>query len=408
MTAPSRTLFDPARHEPLQPQAWNEDRARSTIARIARETEAQFAPHDFWPIHPLDADNGERGPLHPLYFGACGVIWALHYLEAIGAVRLTRSYAPFVDALLPANRAWLTGFGSSDFASYPMGDTGIELLGQWLDPAAPRLDRLDALIAANIDNPTRELMWGSPGTLLAALFLHERTAQPRWAEAFRRTAHKLWSQLEWSPDYGCHYWTQDMYGQRSSYIDAVHGFVATALPLIRGRHLLDGDDWRRWEQCIVNTVTRTATRQGALANWAGWLYPDIGTRPMLVQYCHGAPGFVVCLAHLPGTALDELLAAAGETTWSAGPLTKGANLCHGTAGNAYAFLALYERTRDDRWLSRARGFAMHAITQFETDAARYGRLRFSLWTGDLGLAIFLWDCIRERAAFPTLDVLFAP
>jgi hypothetical protein len=126
-----------------------------------------------------------------------------------------------------------------------------------------------------------------------------------------------------------------------------------------------------------------------------------------MQYCHGAPGFVVCLADLPGTDLDELLVAAGEATWVAGPLRKGSNLCHGTAGNGYAFLKLHRRMRDAQWLARARAFAMHAIGQFEEHAERYGRLRYSLWTGDLGLAIYLWNCIEGGAAFPTLDDFFA-
>jgi len=376
------------------------------IEHIVRDAEARFSPDGYWPMHPLDADNDRKQPVYPLYFGACGVIWALHYLEAVGAIRLTRNYAEFVDPLLLRNRAWLASFGSRDFASYMMGDTAIELLSHWLDPAVEKADRLEALIAANLDNPTRELMWGSPGTLLAALFLHEHTTQTRWAGAFRQTASKLWSQLEWSAEYGCRYWTQDMYGRQSSYLDAVHGFVATASPLIQGRQLLDPGDWRRWAQCIVDIVTRTATRQGARANWRAWLYPDISTQPMLVQFCHGAPGFIVCLADLPGTAIDELLLAAGETTWSAGPLTKGSNLCHGTAGNGYAFLKLYERSGDEQWLSRARAFAMHAIMQAESDAARYGRMRYSLWTGDLGLAIYLRDCIHGHAAFPSLDVFF--
>src|SRR5437016_1506391 len=98
---------------------------------------------------------------------------------------------------------------------------------------------LDALIAGNTEHPARELMWGSPGTLLAALFLYERTGKERWSDLFRLTARKLWSQLEWSPQHLCSYWTQDLYGRRSAYLDAVHGFVATAVPLIRGRHLLN-------------------------------------------------------------------------------------------------------------------------------------------------------------------------
>jgi hypothetical protein len=106
-----------------------------------------------------------------------------------------------------------------------------------------------------------------------------------------------------------------------------------------------------------------------------------------------------------GPELDEPLTAAGELVWRAGPLTKGAGLCHGTAGNGYAFLKLYKRTRDVVWLNRARAFAMHAIAQSETRAADVGRRRYSLWTGDLGLACYLWDCVQAQSQFPTLDVL---
>lgn len=50
---------------------------------------------------------------------------------------------------------------------------------------------------------------------------------------------------------------------------------------------------------------------------------------------------------------------------------------------------------------------MHAIEQTHADERRFGRLRYSLWTGDPGFAIYLWDCIQATARFPTLDVLFA-
>jgi hypothetical protein len=399
-------IYDPSRHEPLHASAWDEDCARAAIGHIVRDTEARFNDDAWWPIHPLDAENGQSQPVFPLYFGACGVIWALTCLAAAGAATLTRSYLPIVDRLLPLNRAWLAGFDCRDFASYLMGDTPILLLHDWLDPAAGVLDRLEELIDGNRDNPTRELMWGSPGTMLAALFLHERTGEARWADAFRATARKLSSQLIRSPKYGCDYWTQDMYGQCSSYIDAVHGFVATALPLIRGRDLLEDDEWRAWERRIVETVARTATREGPLANWRPSLDWE-PTCPMLMQYCHGAPGFIVCLGDLPTASLDALLLAGGEAIWAAGPLRKGSNLCHGTAGNGYAFLKLYRRTGDPEWLARARAFAMHAIAQCEADARRYGQLRYSLWTGDPGLAIYLSDCIEGRAIFPTLDVFFA-
>ena len=39
-----------------------------------------------------------------------------------------------------------------------------------------------------------------------------------------------------------------------------------------------------------------------------------------------------------------------SSSGEAGPLRKGAGLCHGTAGNGCAFLALHARTGDERWL----------------------------------------------------------
>jgi hypothetical protein len=56
------------------------------------------------------------------------------------------------------------------------------------------------------------------------------------------------------------------------------------------------------------------------------------------------------------------------------------------------------------WLERARRFAMHATLQSERALAADGRRKYALWTGDLGLAVFLWDCVRGVSDFPTLDV----
>ena len=88
-----------------------------------------------------------------------------------------------------------------------------------------------------------------------------------------------------------------------------------------------------------------------------------------------------------------------------GPLTKGASLCHGTAGNGYAFLKLFARTGNPLWLERARAFAMVAVEQVEAARAALGRGRYSLWTGDIGTALYLRACLVEDATFPTIDVL---
>jgi len=53
-------------------------------------------------------------------------------------------------------------------------------------------------------------------------------------------------------------------------------------------------------------------------------------------------------------------------------------------------------TGDELWLERARAFAMHAIGQVEGS-------RYSLWTGDIGIALYLWSCATATADVPTID-----
>ena len=86
-------LHNPERHEPCESLAWDPDRAAAMIATIVADTEARFSADTFWPIHPRDADDGSTAPAYPLYHGACGVIWALRYLQDVGAAQLMRSYA---------------------------------------------------------------------------------------------------------------------------------------------------------------------------------------------------------------------------------------------------------------------------------------------------------------------------
>jgi hypothetical protein len=104
-------------------------------------------------------------------------------------------------------------------------------------------------------------------------------------------------------------------------------------------------------------------------------------------------------------AFDAVLIAGGELTWHAGPLAKGPGLCHGTAGNGYALLKLFERTGDELWLERARRFCTHALEQVERERAGHGQGRYALWTGDVGAALFAASCLAGTAEVPTLDRL---
>src|SRR5438093_4950855 len=71
------------------------------------------------------------------------------------------------------------------------GETGPLLVAFRLasDPALAH--DLHALVGANVANPTDDVMWGAPGTLLAALAMGEWTDEPRWEEAARESAAAL-------------------------------------------------------------------------------------------------------------------------------------------------------------------------------------------------------------------------
>jgi hypothetical protein len=159
------------------------------------------------------------------------------------------------------------------------------------------------------------------------------------------------------------------------------------------------------EARAVATARALAIVDGGLANWPALARGSAA--PPRVQWCHGAAGVVTSLAALaPG---DErhgaLLTAGGELVWHAGPIARNAGLCHGTAGNGFAFLALLARTGDERWLERARAFAMHALDQVERFRTAAGRGRYTLFTGDAGAALFAAACLRGEAAFPGVDDL---
>ena len=88
-----------------------------------------------------------------------------------------------------------------------------------------------------------------------------------------------------------------------------------------------------------------------------------------LQWCTGAPGIVAgAWEYLD----EELLLAAAELIWRAGAHgdEKGHGICHGTAGNGFALLKVFARTGDDRWLERARRFAVHALKFFAGNNAR--------------------------------------
>ena len=396
-------LFESQRHVAGMHEGWDPARVSAWLRGFAADALAVAAERP-WPAHPRDVEDAPEatGPFYSMYLGAFGVWLALVRLADAGDCRLPRPWVEIFEQLLKDYvRSPDTG---ERVASWSLGESALLTACCLLAPDSSHCDELAASIRGNRDNPTREALWGAPGTMLAALFMHEATGAERWAALFRDGVAALWGSWEYAADVGCWLWRQDMYGQQTRYVGAGHGWAGNLYPLWRGFALLSASQQGALRERTLQGLAALADVDGDLANWP----PEAGKAgKLLVQWCHGAPGIITSLRHVDDPAVLPLIIKGGRLIVAAGPIIKGVALCHGTAGNGMALLEVYRRTGDAQWLAWAREFAMVAIRQSEADASRYGQRRYSLWTGDAGLAWFLGDCLEGRSSgLPGLDRLW--
>ena len=393
-------LYRPEAFEPLTKERWSDARARDSIREIVADTDGALRGGNLlW-----RADDWDRwqatSPMKNLYVGAAGVLWALDVLRRRGHaetgldlkklallnLELFRERPDQMKIQLPEPR----------MSSLLCGETGILLVAWRLAPSAGLASALLKRIRANVANEAEGAMWGAPGTLLAARAMLEWTGETRWRDAWHESAEAVLSRRG---EDGL--WTQRLYRQTLQSLTPPHGLVGNVQAL---RPLLDLRRRRRLEQETAAVLERTVVREKRLANWPPRPRPELPgpDGQIRVQWCAGAPGIVVGAAEYLD---EELLLAGAELAWRTGPpgLEKGPSICHGTAGNGYAFLKTFARTGDERWLDRARRFAMHAVGQVGRLRAERGRGRHSLWTGDLGVAVYVADCLEARSAYPIFD-----
>ena len=391
-------LYRPEAFERLTDERWSVRRVREAIRRIVADTDAAFrGPRLLWRAHAWDRWQA-TSPMKNLYVGAAGVVWALERLRArelaetrldladvaARTLELFRERPDIQRAMKPPEPAE---------SGLMTGETGILLVAWRLLRDATLADSLLARIRANVDSEGDDVMWGTPGTLLAAQAMLGWTREQRWRDAWRESAEALLARRR---DDGL--WLQHLYRQAYPGLGPPHGVVGNVQAL---RPLLESRRRKQLERETSAALARTAFLEDGLANWPYSARPNLASPDgqIRVQWCAGGPGVVAGAAPYLD---EELLLAGAELPWRAGPptLEKGPGICHGTAGNGYAFLGVFARTSDEQWLRRARRFPMHALQQVERLRAANGSGRYSLWTGDLGVAVYAADCIEGRAAYP--------
>jgi hypothetical protein len=250
------------------------------------------------------------------------------------------------------------------------GEAGILLVACRL--GLPLEDDLRDRIRANLANEAEDLMWGTPGTLVAAVAMG-------WDDLARESADALAARRDADG-----LWTQRLWGSSFRGIGTVHGLAGNVRALL----LVDDPRNESLRAESAAALARAATREDGLANWSS---------EGKLQWCASAPGVVSAARDYLD---EELLLAGAELIWQAGPPRdeKGHGICHGTSGNGFALLAAFGRTQDEEWLERARRYAVHALAQAERMPGRY-----SLFTGGAGTALFAAACLEGDARYPVLE-----
>ena len=173
------------------------------------------------------------------------------------------------------------------------------------------------------------------------------TGEERWAEIWSSGARRLLDEWLYDETIGAWLWTQRFGARETPIVGAAHGLVGNVHVLLRGGSLLPAAERRDVESRAVETMngwrsSRTTGRTGLRRRAVQMTAND----RIRVQWCHGAAGVLISLWDLApdDDAWSELLIAGGRLVWEAGPFRDEPGLCHGTAGNAYALLALWKRT----------------------------------------------------------------
>jgi hypothetical protein len=157
-------LYQPEAHELLTDEPWNAERVRAAIRAIAADAETAF--DDGWLVHLADVlEEDTTDKFRTVFIGGAGVVDALHRLEERELIEVERDYVPYLERSLTEPEDFPEEDARRGLFS---GEVGIRLVLERLSPSPANRDELAALIAANARDERCELMYGSPGTMLAA------------------------------------------------------------------------------------------------------------------------------------------------------------------------------------------------------------------------------------------------
>ncbi|XP_047480852.1 lanC-like protein 2 isoform X1 [Penaeus chinensis] len=182
------------------------------------------------------------------------------------------------------------------------------------------------------------------------------------------------------------------------YIGAAHGIIGILFMLLQAKEHLTSAELNELVKPTIDYVAKLQFPSGNLPSSLS------NESDRLIHWCHGAPGAVFLFAKAyqvfnERSYLEHALKA-GESIWERGLLKKGYGLCHGSSGNGYALLYLYQVTGDSEMLYRAAQFG-HWCQDYGKHGCRTPDRPMSLFEGLAGNIHFLADIAKPKnAKFP--------
>lgn len=241
---------------------------------------------------------------------------------------------------------------------------------------------------------SQELMYGCAGYLYALLFARKYLPASIDNRLIARVVSHIISvgkeEAKACPPAPLQYSWHDKY-----YLGAAHGLAGILYTLLQSG-TISGEE-------LSSTITPTVHYLLSQRHPSSNLRSSLGSQlDQLVQWCHGSPGLVPLLTEMQtragGSFLQEAVRSANPV-WQRGLLRKGHGLCHGTLGNAYTFLDMYQRTDDTSWLCKAVHYTEWSINQKDV-LKDYGK-EMKLFDGLAGVVYFYCDMLDPKtAAFP--------
>lgn len=350
---------------------------RSHLVHVLTSITDNYPPLNPWPVKS-SRSHSFRG----VFTGPTSIAYLFLHISRTHPTLLISTKTP---------AEWCAAYLSCGQSSIPFDDSSIGVMNEFLaynavsaafnQDASYVSEMLDAVatIDSDYDPELNDVLYGRAGTLALLRIVRHFCPQSTSLvnEAMKPLISHMLSRDPWT-------W----HGKR--YIGAAHGDIGNLTQII----LCDPS----YAPQVTPLLSALLDMQDEDGNWpsqapdphsASHTYNLSKSKRIseLVQFCHGAPGFIYSLQALRpffpslSSRIGSAVQKAQSCVWVRGLLIKEPNLCHGVTGNA---LVLPERRQREHFLAHAtpkaieRGLAEGAFVR--------GDDPWGLWWGEAGRA----------------------